>query len=92
MIGEESINQSQCLLDVYIITYNRAKYLRESIKSVLAQTYSNFELTILDNCSTDETADIVREFNDNRLKYIKHERNLGAWGNICYAFYGSQKK
>ena len=58
----------ECLLDVFIVTYNRAQYLKHSIQSVLAQTYSNFELTILDNCSTDNTQEVCGSFSDPRLK------------------------
>ena len=67
-----------------ITTFNRANFLRKSIGSVLTQEYRDFELLILDNSSTDNTEKIVKSFQDNRLRYIKHEpldisqaRNLG---------------
>lgn len=72
-------------LDVYILTYNRAKYLSETIRSVLNQSYSEFTLYILDNCSTDDTPSVVTEFIDERLHYIRHEKNIGGIGNLNYA-------
>jgi len=71
-------------VSVIITTFNRAEYLEKAIKSVLNQTYSDFELLILDNSSTDNTEEIVKSFNDERIRYIKHQplnisqaRNLG---------------
>ena len=60
-------------------SYNTAKYIAESIQSVLAQTYKNWELLIVDDCSTDNTDEIVRPFLvDERVHYFKNERNSGA--------------
>lgn len=73
-------------LTVYITTYNRANYLKESIESVLAQTYKDFSLVVLDNCSTDNTEEVVKSFNDSRLCYIRHKENVGGIANIDYAF------
>ena len=51
-------------------TYNSEKFIRESIKSVLAQSYRNWELIVFDNASNDHTKKIVDEFEDNRIRYI----------------------
>lgn len=60
-------------------SYNTAKYISESIGSVQAQTYRNWELLIVDDCSTDDTDDIVKPFlTDERIKYFKNEKNSGA--------------
>lgn len=75
------------LVSVVIPTYNRADYLKQAIESVLAQTYTNFELLILDNCSTDQTPGIVAQFNDPRIKYIRHQCNIGASANWTYGIY-----
>lgn len=80
------------VLDVFIMTYNRSHYLKDSIESILNQTYTDFQLTILDNCSTDNTEEVVKSFDDNRIKYIKNEENIGAWGNINKAFSLADKK
>ena len=55
-------------ISVCIPVYNGNEYIAESINSVLAQTYENFQLILCDNCSTDNTEEIVRNFNDPRLK------------------------
>ena len=46
-------------LEVFILTYNRSGYLRESIESVLASSFKDFTLTVVDNCSTDNTKEVV---------------------------------
>ncbi|SDH60507.1 Glycosyltransferase, GT2 family [Pseudobutyrivibrio sp. 49] len=75
-----------CSLTCYIVTYNRSKYLKKQIDSVLNQTYINFRLIILDNASTDDTEKLVKSYNDKRIEYIKHEKNIGGLSNIGYAF------
>lgn len=66
--------------------------MEESIKSVLRKSYSHFNLYVLDNCSTNETEQIVKKFDDKRVHYIRHKENLGGIGNINYAFnHNSQK-
>lgn len=71
---------------VYLVTYNRVNYLKLAIESILNQTFSNFSLTILDNCSTDNTEEYVQSIEDKRVHYIRHSRNIGGIGNIAYAF------
>lgn len=67
------------LVSIIMPSFNTAKYIEESIKSVLAQTYTNWELMIVDDCSTDNTDEIVRSFlSDERIKYFKNEKNSGA--------------
>ena len=68
-------------VSVYIPVYNGSAYIAESIDSVLSQTYEDFKLIVCDNCSTDNTEDIVRSFHDPRLKYVRNEENLGLVGN-----------
>jgi glycosyltransferase involved in cell wall biosynthesis len=53
--------------------YNGAKYLKEAINSVLAQTYNSFEFIIINDGSTDHSEDIIKSFTDERIKYIKNE-------------------
>jgi glycosyltransferase involved in cell wall biosynthesis len=66
---------------VAIPTYNRAHYLKEAIESVLNQTYTDYELLVVDNASTDNTEEVVKSFNDKRIKYIKNEKNIGMVNN-----------
>lgn len=60
-------------VSVIIPTYNRARLIGEAIASVLAQTYADFELIVVDDGSTDDTEMVVREFTDSRLIYVKQE-------------------
>lgn len=66
------------LVSVVLPTYNRARLLSRAVKSVLDQTYPNFELIVVDDCSTDDTEDVVKGFQDDRIRYIRHEKNQGA--------------
>ena len=60
-----------------MLTHNRKEWLKEAIKSILEQTYKNFELIIIDNASTDGTREVVDEFiNDPRIVYVRNEENL----------------
>ena len=67
------------LVSVIMPSYNTGGFIGESIHSVLAQTYTNWELLIVDDCSTDNTDAVVAPFlADSRLKYIKREQNNGS--------------
>lgn len=57
-------------VSVIIPTHNRVRYLSEAIRSVLAQTFTDFELIIVDDGSTDETEELVRSFRDRRIRYL----------------------
>lgn len=66
------------LVSVVMPTYNCGHFIRESIDSVLTQTYTNWELLIVDDCSSDNTAELVKSFNDPRIHYQCNEHNFGA--------------
>lgn len=65
-------------ITVGIPTYNRAKFLSKAIASVLRQTYTNFEILVRDDCSTDTTEDTVRGFGDSRIIYVRSEFRCGV--------------
>lgn len=62
------------LMPVYKTDEN---YLREAIESILSQTFEDFEFLILDDCPEDDREEIVKSYNDDRIKYSKNEKNLG---------------
>lgn len=71
------------LLSVLMTSYNREQYIAEAIESVLASTYTNFELIIVDDGSKDRTVDIARSYakNDERIQVYVNEQNLGDYRN-----------
>ena len=78
-------SDSQIFVSVVIITKDRAKLLSDAIRSVLNQSYENFELLIVDDGSEDETEETVKQFVDNRIRYVKKDpsgipksRNIGV--------------
>ena len=60
-----------------ITTHNRAALLPRAIRSVLAQTYESYELIVVDDCSTDDTPDVIRTFVDSRIRVVRHADNMG---------------
>lgn len=68
------------LVSIIMPNYNSEDFISESIESVINQTYTNWELIIVDDCSTDRSVDIIRKFmiSDNRIKLIINNRNIGA--------------
>lgn len=73
------------IASICIPVYNGEKYIRKTIESALAQTYRNFELLITDNASNDRTVDIIRSFEDERIRLIQNKENVGMAGNwnVC---------
>lgn len=69
------------LASVCIPAYNNAAYIKETIDSILNQTYPNFELVICDDNSKDDTAKVIENIKDSRIKFYKNEKNLGMSGN-----------
>ncbi len=74
-------NTYQPLVSVAMVTYNSSKYVGVAIESVLASTYQNFELVISDDCSTDDTWEIIKGYKDPRIKVSQNETNLGEYPN-----------
>ena len=67
------------LVSVITPSYNTAGFIAETIRSVQSQTYGDWEMIIVDDCSTDDTDDVVKPFlEDSRIRYLKNEANRGA--------------
>lgn len=69
-------------ITIQMCTYNRAHFIKQAIDSVFSQTFQDFELIIMDDCSTDNTETILQPYlTDSRIRYIKNEHNLGITKN-----------
>ena len=66
------------LVSIIMPSYNGEKFIGETIESVLDQTYTNWELIIVDDCSKDDTAGAVARFQDPRIRFYQNEKNSGA--------------
>jgi glycosyltransferase involved in cell wall biosynthesis len=73
-------------VSVCIPTYNRANFLQYSVNSVLTQTYQDFEIIICDDASTDNTSEIIKQWNDPRIRYIRQPINGGRSKNMRSGF------
>ena len=70
------------LVSVLMTAYNREKYIAEAIESVLASSFKDFELIIVDDCSKDRTVEIARRYtSDSRVQVRVNEKNLGDYPN-----------
>lgn len=68
----------KALVSIISPAFNNEKTIKNTIDSVLNQSYSNWEMIIVDDCSSDRTGDIVKKYKDKRIKYIKLDKNSGA--------------
>src|SRR5690606_8876159 len=66
------------LVSVVIPNYNGSNYIFETIQSVINQTYKNWELIIVDDCSTDDSLKIINGIHDPRVSVVKLQENKGA--------------
>ena len=69
--------KNKSLITVLMTVYNGGRFIEKAIKSVLNQTYTNFKFLIIDNKSIDNTKIIIKSFQDNRIKLIELENNIG---------------
>ena len=69
-------------ISVILTSYNYGHYIKDAINSVLAQTYTDFELIIIDDASTDNSVELIKDFQDKRTKLIINEKNLGLKKSI----------
>ena len=73
------------MVTIGIPTYNRADgFLKDTLESALEQSYPHLEIIVSDNCSTDATEDLIDNYDDQRLRYIRHDKNIGANNNFNY--------
>ena len=75
---EISVNNKK-IVSVNLTTYNRALILSKCLESIINQTYRDIEIIIIDDCSSDNTTEIVKKYQvkDNRIKYFRHSTNFG---------------
>lgn len=76
--GSDGIEREAGLVSIIMPSYNTASFIEETIQSVLNQTYTNWELIIVDDCSTDNTDEVLENFKDSRIRYFKNDKNSGA--------------
>ena len=69
-------------VSVIVPVRNRRALLRRLLDALAAQTFGDFELIVSDNASSDGTEALVRSYRDERIRYVKHERNMGAVSNF----------
>src|SRR5690349_21068344 len=69
-------------LSICIPSYNNAQFLPELFESILNQSFKDFELIFVDDCSTDKSIAVVRGFNDPRIKVFENKKNVGVVGNM----------
>lgn len=71
-------------VSVALITYNRPQFLHQAIQAILNQEFTDFEFLILDNGSSEETKEVILQFNDKRIKYIRNDYNQREFYNIGF--------
>ena len=76
-----SVSAAACI-SVLMPAYNAERYILPSVLSVLAQTFEDFELLVVDDCSTDRTPDILSSIQDRRLRILRNQTNLGIVGSL----------
>lgn len=73
-------------VSVCIPTYNRSDYLQYAMNSVLQQTYTDWELIVCDDGSTDDTPEVIASYQEPRLRYVRHPQNIGRSRNMRSGF------
>lgn len=76
--GKDGIKRVPGLVSIIMPSYNTAPFIKDTIQSILAQTYTNWELLIVDDCSTDNTDEVLSIIADERIRYYKNDTNSGA--------------
>ena len=78
------MNKEHPLVSILIPSYNSGEYIESTLESISNQTYTNLEILVMDDCSTDRTMEIAQRIqeDDKRIRIIRNERNLGITGNM----------
>jgi glycosyltransferase involved in cell wall biosynthesis len=86
--GELTVERPTPRVCIGMPVYNAEEHIRESLDSLLAQTYGDFRLIISDNASTDSTAEICKDYarKDDRIQFVQNDINVGAGGNYNKVF------
>ena len=73
-------------VEIFVLSYNRASFLRDCLQSILNQTFRDFTVTVLDNHSDEDIAGVVNAFQDDRLRLIVNPSNIGPFANWIRAY------
>jgi glycosyltransferase involved in cell wall biosynthesis len=80
------------LVSIILTTFNRREMIEKTLKSILEQNYDTFEVIVVDDASTDETAQFFSKFQNERVTYLRHERNQGVQNASITGFSAAQGK
>lgn len=69
-------------ISIITASYNYENFIKETIQSILNQTYQDWELIVIDDCSTDNSVEVIKSFKDDRIKLIVNEKNLGLAATV----------
>jgi glycosyltransferase involved in cell wall biosynthesis len=75
------MDKKGCKVTIATISYNSSQYIKYAIESVLCQSFTDFEYIISDDCSTDNTWEIIKEYKDPRIRCWRNDKNLGEYPN-----------
>ncbi|MBS1917776.1 MAG: glycosyltransferase family 2 protein [Bacteroidetes bacterium] len=92
MLNADSPIQHQPLFTIVTISYNSGKWIKQSIESVLASSFTDFEYLISDDCSSDNTWNIIEQYNDLRIRAWRNKKNIGEYPNRNKALYEAKGK
>ncbi|RYZ26855.1 MAG: glycosyltransferase family 2 protein, partial [Chitinophagaceae bacterium] len=81
------MKSGRTLFTIVTVTYNSSKWVKNAIESVLASDYASFEYIIADDCSSDETWEIISTYSDSRIRKFRHEQNRGEYANRNFALH-----
>lgn len=84
-IGISYGGSDMCKVSIIMPLYNAEKYVMSTIQSLLNQTYQDFEIIVVDDCSTDNSVEIIKKLDDTRIKLYRNSENCG----IAYTRIGS---